>query len=148
MSTGGGADLFNVAPTTDTGLALGFVAGAAVAANGAVLNVTGMDKITGFGTTAGATIQLTGLTTASTILRNGQTLGADNAGNIALLVGTYSSAAGTFTVDISGTSSLFVYDDNGTGTGGSYRGIVLVGYVDLAGNDTMATTGLLTGVGG
>jgi hypothetical protein len=147
FTTGGGADVFNLAPTTDTGIALGFVFGAAVPANGATINVSGLDKITGFGT--GVTI-VTGLTETGAIARNGQALGAGgntaNALDAAMIVGTYDAVTGIFTVSAAGNSTLFVYDDNGNADGGNLRGVVLVGYVDLSGNDTY--NGTLTGVGG
>ena len=43
---------------------------------------------------------------------------------------------------------MFVYDQDGTTGTGVYRGIILVGYVDAAGNDTMSAGGLLTSVAG
>jgi hypothetical protein len=43
---------------------------------------------------------------------------------------------------------MLVYDSNGSAAGGDYRAVVLVGYVDLAGNDTISNAGLFTSVGG
>jgi len=150
--SGGGADVFRVNATTDTGLALGFNASAAVPATGTVINVVGLDKITGFGT--GAKIELIGLTETGGYARNGQSLGTGGAvageNDGALVLGMYDAVAGTFTITTAGTSTLYVYDDNGDTAGGNFRGIVLVGYTDPAGNDTMSdgtTTGLV-GVGG
>jgi len=149
FTTGGGADVFNIAPTTGTGLALGFAFGAAVPANGSVLSTAGLDKIIGFGTTVGATI-VTGLTETGVYARNGQTMGAGTNTatdrDFALVSGVYDATNQTFTVALSGADTMFVYDDNGDNTGGNLRGIVLVGYLDAAGNDTY--TGTFTGVGG
>jgi hypothetical protein len=72
---------------------------------------------------------------------NGQT------GVQGLILGTYSSTANTFTIATSGTDSLYFFDSNGTADAGTIRGIVLVGYVDGAGNDTGAASGLI-GVAG
>jgi len=148
FTTGGGADVVNItAPTTDTGIIAGFALSAAVPVNGTVLNVSGLDIV--FGVTAGVTILLTNEAAGSAvnatsynIFRNGSTLGNETAGNAAQLVGTYNATTNQFTVDLAGTSSLFVYDDNGIGnaTAGAYRGIVLVGYVDAGGADTYVGT--------
>jgi hypothetical protein len=108
-----------------------------------------LDTITGFvvSSTATPSIQFSDITTvSSTILRNGATLGADTAGNILHITGTYDSAANTFTTSLAGTSTLMVYDDNGTTAAGTYRAVVLVGYVDGAGNDTTGTSSGLQGI--
>jgi hypothetical protein len=100
---------------------------------------------------AGMTVQLTGLgnaNTATTLVRNGVALGNANAGSVALIVGNYDAATNTFTVSNSGTSSILVYDSNGNADGGDYRAVVLVGYVDGAGNDTISNAGLFTSVAG
>ena len=144
---GGGADTFRLAPTTDTGLALGFLASTAVPANGTVMNVAGLDKVTGFGT--GVRIVLNGLTETGGYARNGQTMGGlgATAGSLdsAMVTGTYDPALNTFTVSLAGTSTLYVYDDNGDTAGGNLRGIVLVGYVDASGNDSNSD-GTVTGL--
>ena len=132
FTSGGGADVFNLHLATDTGSAVGFNAGSAVPVQGQSVNVSGMDKITGF--TAGATI-VTG-TTAAGIITNGGTLGANTTGNLAQLVGTYNAGTNTFTVDTGGTSTLLAFDSNGTTAGGSYVGVVLIGYVDTGAVDT------------
>jgi len=147
LTTGGGADVITLAPTTDTGLALGNTAAAAISTT-AVYNTSGMDKITGF--SAGATIvTATSAAGGSTaILRNGATWGADIAGDLALIVGTYSASTNQFTTTTAGTDTLVIYDDNGVTAAGAYRAVVLVGYVDLAGNDTLSAVGTLTSVAG
>jgi S-layer protein len=133
--SGGNDVLVLAAPTSDTGIASGFTASAAVPANNQQINVAAMDVVTGF--SAGATISLTGVTgSGAALIRNGGTLGAGNAGDAVLLTGDYNSTTGIFTVNTAGTSSLFVYDDNGTTAGGNYRGVVLVGYIDAGGADT------------
>jgi len=80
----------------------------------------------------------------TTILRNGDTIGDTRQ---AMIRGNYNSADGTFTISLTGTSTLYVFDGNTTGTDVTLKGIVLVGYVDAAANDTGGATGL-TGVGG
>jgi len=147
-----GTDVVTIAPTTDTGIVLGFAASTAVPANNVVINVAGLDKITNFG--VGDTIA-TGLTTATTtanvFIRNGGTMtsAADEANTqFAMIVGNYDSATNLFTVSLAGTSTLYVIDNNGDTAAGSYVGIVLVGYVDNLQNDTLGATGILTSVAG
>ena len=147
FTTGGGADVFTVALLTDTAVALGVAASTALPTGN--VSTAGMDVITGF--SAGATI-LTGATntTVQPILRNGATTGAVTIGDAAMLVGTYSAATNLFAVSIAGADTLFVADHNGEtdSSVSSYRGIVLVGYVDANQNDTWGTTGTLTSVAG
>ena len=147
FTSGGGNDVFTVTVATDTAVALGFAASTAVPTT--ALTTAGMDVITGM--TAGMTI-VTGLTATSdlALIRNGGTMpSAANAANTrsALLVGTYSSSADTFTPSISGSDSLLVVDNNGDTANGGYNGIVLVGYVDSLQNDTMLS-GTFTTVAG
>jgi len=145
ITISGGNDHIVLAPTTDTGIASGFTASAAVPANLQQINVANMDVVTGF--SAGADIQLTGLTTgANAIVRNGGTLGAATVGEVVLLTGDYNSTNGLFTVNTAGTSTLLAYDDNGTTAGGNYRAVVLVGYTDAGGADTLSNAGLFAGV--
>lgn len=145
ITISGGNDHIVLAPTTDTGIVSGFTASGAVPANLQQVNVANMDIITGF--SAGADIQLTGLTTtAAAIVRNGGSMGAATVGDIALLTGDYNSSTGLFTVNTAGASTLLVYDDNGQTAGGNYRAVVLVGYVDAGGVDTLSGGGLFTGV--
>jgi hypothetical protein len=149
FTTGGGADVITIAPTTDTGIIAGFSASAAAPVQNQVLNVTGADIYTITGAAAAWTI-VTGLDTttggAQTIGRNGSTMGAGAAASVGamLLTGTYNSATNQFTVDTGGSSSLFVYDDNGVTAAGNYRGVVLVGYLDTGAADTW--TGTFTSV--
>jgi hypothetical protein len=124
---------------------LGNTAGAAISTT-AVYNVAGLDTITGF--SAGATlVTATSAGGGSTvILRNGATWGAATVGDLAMIIGTYNAATNQFTTTVAGTDTLVIYDDNGVTALGSYRGIVLVGYVDLTGNDTLSAVGTLTSV--
>ncbi|OYU70470.1 MAG: hypothetical protein CFE28_11010 [Alphaproteobacteria bacterium PA2] len=148
ITTGGGADVIILAaPTSDTGVVSGFVASAAVPANLQVINTSGFDVVTGM--SAGATISLTGVTLGTTLTRNGGTFGNDTAGNAALVTGNYDAATNQFTVSTAGTSSLFVYDDNGTTALGNYHAVVLVGYLDAGGADTLTAgaPGVFTVVG-
>ena len=137
-----GSDVLHYNPTADTGVALGFTAGA-VPVSGTILNVSAMDVITGYG--VGVQLDLanngnTAITFGTTLVRNGGTL-AD--GSQGLIVGTYSSSANTFTIATSGTDSMYVYDDTGTQNAATqFRGIILVGYLDGAANDTGAATGV------
>jgi hypothetical protein len=147
ISLGAGSnDIVRITLPAHTGIAAGIVAGGAAPANGTTINVAAMDKISGL--SAGDTIRFTGAAadmvvnnTAYTILRNGQTLGANNTNNVLMLTGTYDAATGLFTVSTGGNSTLLCYDDNGIQAGGDYRGVVLVGYVDTGGTDTVVGTG-------
>jgi len=131
--------LFMASPTVDTGVALGFVPTVAVPT--AAINVAGMDKVTNFG--RGDTITL-GLTTATTFVRNGGPIVSDTDGSVALIAGTYTAGNQLFTPALAGADTLFVYDDNGTTALGTFRGVVLIGYVDLVGNATLTTLGDFT----
>jgi len=147
----GVVDNFPIAATTDTGVVLGYVGNAAtMATTGFAINTSGLDKISNFA--VGDTIT-TGVTyaagaAATAMLRNGGTSvtqAATDAGTQnALLVGSYTADTNQFVVSPAGSDSLFVYDDNGTTAAGGYRGIVLVGYVDLEGNDATGLTGVFT----
>jgi trimeric autotransporter adhesin len=160
ITGGAGADIINVgtggtdsiinAPTTSTGIALGFAHSTAVPANGVVIGTAGMDKVTNFGT--GDTITLSGLTTVvNPFIRNG---GSMSTGTLtttqvqAMIVGNYDATLNQFTVNTGGSTTLFVYDDDGVTAGGGLRGIVLVGYVDFNQNDTIGVTGIVTSVAG
>jgi len=135
LTGGAGVDDFRLtAPTTDTGTVTGFTASAAIPTT--AVSTLALDKIADFGNGAD-TITLSGLTTGTALVRNGGTLGADTAGDVALVRGDYNATTEQFTANTSGTSSLFVYDDNGTTAVGAYRGVVLVGYVDAGNNDTV-----------
>jgi hypothetical protein len=137
----------------DTAVALGFAASTAVPA--VALSTAGMDVITNFG--VGDTIVLTSINftgAPTTLIRNGGTMptGATAAATQnALLLGVYNAGASTFTPSLSGTDSLFVFDSDGvTSAAGTFRGVVLVGYIDPLQNDTMtaAATGIFTSVAG
>jgi Ca2+-binding RTX toxin-like protein len=137
--TGGtGADVYVFAATTDTGTVSGFTAGSAVPTS--AITIASLDYITDFAT--GDTLSF-GLTTqATTIIRNSGTVGAAADGAVYMIQGTATSVT-SFTPDTSGTATLYVYDADGTGTGSTLRGVVLVGYVDSGSNDTGAATGLI-----
>jgi hypothetical protein len=127
---------------TNSGVVIGQVANTAVTGT---FNVAALDKVTGF--MPSATIQLGIGTFSATVIRNNVVLGAGaTTGATGLIIGTYDAVAQTFAVSSAGTSTLFIYDQDGTGTGTTFGGVVLVGYVDALGNDTMGTTGLLTSV--
>jgi Ca2+-binding RTX toxin-like protein len=147
-----GADVIHVLAATHTGPAIGFNFNTVAPANGTVINVAGLDTITGYTTSVQidlANNNETPITLSTTLLRNGDLLGTANGqtGVQGLILGTYSSTANTFTIATSGTDSLYFFDSNGTADAGTIRGIVLVGYVDGAGNDTGAASGLI-GVAG
>ena len=145
LTGGAGNDIFKFA-ATDTGLVTGFVSGGTAPAEGLVINTAGLDRIQSAAGlvdfAAGDAIDITNLT-ISGFTYNGAAIGATTAG---LLAGTYSSSATTFTVGAAGRDTLYVYDTDGV-AGGTLRGIVLVGYVDAAGNDT-ASNGVSTGLVG
>jgi hypothetical protein len=144
-STGGAVHVIQIAAVNDTGTVIGQAVSTAVTA---AFNTSGMDKVTGFGT--GATITLApggAITTATTLTRNGVALGADNAGSVALIVGTYSASGNTFTPSAAGSDSALIFDVDGTTAGApGYRAVVLVGYVDLNANDTISAAGLFSSV--
>jgi len=125
-----------------------------VVSSSAVLSVSGVDIIHGFGTTAQLAVEglrnsanNADLSLNSTILRSGDVMsGSADVSSQGLVRGTYDAAAGTFTVSLTGTSSIYFYDADPSASV-SIRGVVLVGYVDAAANDTGGTTGLI-GVGG
>ena len=90
---------------------------------------------------------LADLNLRNTILRSGDVMSGDqNQSSQGLVRGTYDATAGTFTVSLTGTSSIYFYDADPSAAV-SVRGVVLVGYVDAAANDTGGNTGLI-GVGG
>jgi hypothetical protein len=64
------------------------------------------------------------------------------------MTGSYSSSTNLFTTSNSGSDTIYIFDADGTGNGTAYRAVVLVGYVDLAGNDSIDATGLFTAVVG
>ena len=142
-STGGAAHIITVAATTDTGVVIGQQVSTAVTA---AFTTAGMDKITGLGATA--TVVFTpAAATVTALVRNGVALGADGAGSVALIVGAYDATAQTFTPSATGTSSALIYDVDGTNAGAlGYRAVILVGYVDLNQNDTIANNGVFTSV--
>ena len=115
---------------------------------GTVISVTGIDKVFGFGVAAQIAVD-PNFTLSTTIVRNGgsikTTAGANNQSQ-GLIRGNYDATAQTFTISNTGTSTMYFYDavDDAAFT---IRGVVLVGYVDAASDDTGATTGL-TGAGG
>jgi Ca2+-binding RTX toxin-like protein len=153
ITTGGGADSIRMIAGTATGTVLGFTQSTAIPTT--AIFVGSSDVITGFANgmniTIGTAIDAAGATTATghganAIVRNGGTMGTGTTGDVALITGTYTASTSFFTPSISGTDSLYVYDDNGTTAAGSYRAVVLVGYVDTGTVDTLSTTGILTAV--
>jgi hypothetical protein len=133
------ADVVTILGASDTSLATGIVAGAAVPVNGITINTSGMDKVSNFG--AGDSIDFNNaafVTTAAAdaIVRNSGIVGAAVTNDAVLLSGDYSSATNLFTVNSGGSSSLLAFDDNGNTLVGAYRGIVLVGYTDTGAADT------------
>jgi hypothetical protein len=135
LTGGAGNDIFTYAAASNTGTVTGFAASTAVPT--ASFSTTNLDVVSDFAN--GDTVSLTGVTAAGTLLKNGATLGANTVGDVVLLRGTYDATANTFIGDTSGTSSVLVWDSNGTTAGGTtYVGIVLVGYVDTGAADTVA----------
>jgi len=139
LASDSAADVVNITAAADTSIASGINAGAALPTNTTTINVSGMDKITNFGT--GDTIVFNNaafLTTAAAdvLVRNGGTLGAATTNDAAYITGDYNATTGLFTVNTGGSSTLLAFDDNGNTAGGNYRGIVLVGYTDTGGADT------------
>ena len=138
-----GADRIVIAPTTDTGLIAGFVTGTAPV-NGSIIGTSALDKITNF--QAGVSLDLGLVFTTPFFTRNGSALNADRQ---AIILGDYVASTNTFTISTSGTSTLVAYDDDlAAGAGTNYRGIILVGYVDGAANDTANNANGFTGLTG
>jgi len=152
LGTGTAADIVRFIPA-HTGTATGFAASSAIPTT--AFFVGGSDIINqahanvqiqfGSAISADGTATLTAVTTSSTILRNGATLGGSNAGSIAMIVGNYTSSTGFFTPSVTGTDTAVVFDSDGTGTATStYSSVILVGYVDTGAADTAGTTGIIT----
>ncbi len=167
LTGGAGADVFYFAQNSSS-TALANSAGTALTtamtfATGNTINATGADIITDFGvgTGAGNTDLLTFDTTVFDFANDNayDTYGTTPVDDdFVLIKGTYDSVTKIFTVNTSVTSSdagyatLVVYD-NTPGDTDSFRGIVLLGFVDGvnsndASNDTTAPLTGLTGVGG
>jgi len=153
---GGGADTINVGSGTDKVIVASDETATATALTGTIaassgfgaltFSTTGMDIISGWGST-GDTIQLyttgtTAIVTGTTRLTASSTLGADTDGDVALVTGTYSS--GTFTATANGADTAVIWDSNGTTAAGTYKAIILVGYVDTGTADTLSAAGLIT----
>ncbi|MDD2863633.1 MAG: Calx-beta domain-containing protein [Methylococcales bacterium] len=126
----------------------GTVAIGSAISTGAVLSTSNADVITNFGT--GDTIQVytgtSGTTTqtySTTLLTNGGTP-VDLTGSFALVKGTYSATANTFTESTTGTSSALLIDTDGTTGAGALKVIILSGYVDAGTTDTVSAAGLFT----
>ena len=62
---------------------------------------------------------------AAGVLTNGNTWGANNAGQIAAVRGN--NAAGIFTASNTGADTALIWDSDGTGDGGDRSAIILVG---------------------
>ena len=149
FTTGGGADVFTITdPLTQTGMTTSVAAGVAIPAQGTAINVSGSDVITVTGAAAAWSIVVdysnadaVTVDAVSTIVRtSGVTMTGATTGDLASMVGSYSSTTGLFTVSSSGADTLLVYDDNGVVAGGNMRAIVVVGYIDTGAADTWTTT--------
>jgi hypothetical protein len=130
---GAGADIYLIA-NTDTGtVGSTFTAGTAITA-------TNLDKITFL---IGDTLRFDTVTTilSATLA----TAPADGA--ISLIRGNYTAAVATtntaalFTVSTTGSSTMVVYDSDVSTTNVSYRGVILVGYIDTTDGTTAGTAG-------
>lgn len=139
--TGGvGADIINVgASTADNDIVImtadaetGTLALAAGANITGTLNVAAMDIVTGMGagdivrTTVGYTTNATTDNTANSRDTDvSTTVTVEN--GVSIVRGTYSAAAGTFTVGAGGADSILVYDANQATGAVSFEAVVLVG---------------------
>lgn len=138
IAGGLGADTINVGlSTTDNDTVLMTATGqtGTVTSLAGAINVAAADIISGMG--AGDLLTLGtafSYTTAATTDNTNATLDTDVstsalvANGVTLLRGDYNAAAGTFTANGSGTSSLLVYDADQASTATSYEAVVLVGY--------------------
>jgi hypothetical protein len=135
-----------------SGITLAAAATTAVWAAGTVLSLAGIDQITDFnGGSLGSTgdrLALTDSTNTVAPVRNLGSFGFSTAGVTGLITGTVNAAGTTFTVDAAGTSTMYVYDTDGTGAGLTVSGILLVSYVDTFSNDVNGSTTTGTGVAG
>jgi len=155
LTGGTGNDVF-VFLSADSGVLSGITlapaATTAVWAAGTVLSLAGIDQITDFnGGSLGSTgdrLALSDSTNTVAPVRNLGSFGFSTAGVTGLITGTVNAAGTTFTVDAAGTSSMYVYDTDGTGAGLTVSGILLVGYVDTFANDVNGSSTITANTAG
>ncbi|NDD15064.1 MAG: hypothetical protein EB072_21150, partial [Betaproteobacteria bacterium] len=113
---------------------------------GVSLSTVAMDKVINFGT--GDTIGIGGNSSGATLVAG--SMGDALSGALLLIRGTYSSTAQTFVFSASGVDSLLAFDADWSlqsmSSGGAYKGIVLVGYVDTSTPDVFSTTPATSGL--
>ena len=153
-----GADSIDVGTGTDRVIVASDETGAGTATAGALtastaigattlsFSATAMDVITNFGS-IGDNVQIyktgtTGIVTGTTLLTGASTWGADTVGDVALVRGSLVSSV--FTASTTGADSALIWDDNGTTAAGTYKAVILVGYLDSGTSDTISAAGLFT----
>jgi hypothetical protein len=171
LTGGGGKDLFDLLNAADTGSVIGattvlrsgspvdFTAAAYSVTAGDYLSTSGMDKIMDFSATDGDVIGATQTSTQfdKVVLQTfGQVYGTgkdtatslssqtDTVESSALNVyisGNYDSSANTFTFSSSGTSTLYLFDGDGSFSRDDVHGIVLVGFTAGGSELTTAPSG-------
>lgn len=121
-----------------------------VVAAGTVVNTAGLDKVYNFnaGSSSGSS------TNGDTILTpfgGSASNGTNGVGKAwtdlnGYLRGTYDAAAQTFVLSATGLDTMYAFDADGNTATSDLRAVILVGYVDTLGNDSMSSG--LIGVGG
>ena len=145
ITTGGGADIINETASQES-VITGIAVGTALPVQGQVLNLSGVDTITGV--TTGVAINFVQInansvvaSTTYPIVTNGGTLGNAASNNLVRLLGDYVPATGLFTVNTGGASTLLAVNTDGIITAGvnDFVGVILVGYIDTGAADTFAS---------
>jgi len=121
-----------------------------VVAAGTVVNTAGLDKVYNFnaGSSSGSS---TGGDTILTPFGGSATNGTNGVGKAwtdlnGYLRGTYDATAQTFVLSATGLDTMYAFDADGNTATSDLRAVILVGYVDTLGNDSMSSG--LIGVGG
>ena len=146
LTGGSGNDVFNYNLPTDTGAISGSVLASGLPlVTGTSISTIGMDKITDFAVGDTIITNISGQGAAATLSVSAN-IDAVWTALEGLVRGNYDATGNTFVVGSSGTSSMYIFDGDGT-AGGTLYGIVLIGYTQSAAGVTSGTTGLV-GTGG
>ena len=103
--------------------------------------LTGVDVITGMGTSDTLTVFAAASITAATAISTSLLAGPGAVDTIALVKGSYNTDSGIFTTSTTGTDTLVQWDSNGSGAGGNLENVVLVGF---DGTNSTVGTNLIT----
>ena len=144
LTGGSGNDVFNYNGPTDTGAISGSVLASGLPlVTGTSISTIGMDKITDFAVGDTIITNIAGQGNAATLSVSAN-IDAVWTALEGLVRGNYDATGNTFVVGSTGTSSMYIFDGDGT-AGGTLYGIVLIGYTQSAAAGS--TTGLI-GTGG